>query len=149
MAKKDLRSLLNTLLDGVSTVSRSETVVGEPVVVGKVHVIPVHRLKVAFGAGTGEGQGKVQGKRGRGKGSYDAQGAGGAVELEPLAAITVADNGEAHLFSVDEDSGKAWQDLMGQLPDVLGKVARAVGAKAVGELKLGADDSSDELPGKS
>lgn len=134
---------MTNLLDGVSTVSRSETVVGEPVAVGKVHVIPIHRLKVAFGVGTGEGHGKGS----RGKGSYDAQGAGGAVELEPLAAITVAENGEAHLFSVDEESGKAWQDLMSQVPDLLGKVARALGGKVVAELS-DATDAADELPAK-
>ena len=146
MAKKDLRSLITDLLDGVSTVSRSETVVGEPVAVGKAHVIPIHRLKVAFGVGTGEGEGKGKG----GKGSYDAQGAGGAVELEPIAAITVSEGGDAHLFSVEEESGKAWQDLMGQLPDVLGKVARALGAKVTAELgdSSGADGADGAEPPK-
>ncbi len=141
MAGQDLKAILGELLDGMRGISRSETVVGEAVQVGTAHVIPVHRLKVAFGTGTSAGDAKHV----RGRGGFGAEGAGGAVQLEPLAAITVGPDGRARLFTVDEERGLSWDRLLEQVPEALAKVTKLLGARAARE--LGGDDAPESDQG--
>ncbi len=130
MSKQDLSKIVNELLDGVGTLSKSETIVGAPQQAGGATVIPVHRLKVAFGAGmthAGTHGSRVDGDSG-------AHGVGGAVELDPIAAIAVGADGHAHLLTVQGDSGTIWSRLLGDVPDLLTRLAHSLGERAVSEL---------------
>ncbi len=153
MSKQKLGSIVSSLLDGMGTLSKSETIVGEPQKAGEATVIPVHRLKVAFGAGTaraGAHGGKLDGDSG-------GQGAGGAVELDPIAAIAVGKDGHAHLLTVDGDSGNTWATLLAEVPDLVARLAHTLGERAVEELgsrKISAravetDEAAPELAEKS
>ncbi|MEZ4232098.1 MAG: spore germination protein GerW family protein [Polyangiaceae bacterium] len=153
MSKQKLGSIVSSLLDGMGTLSKSETIVGEPQKAGEATVIPVHRLKVAFGAGTaraGAHGGKLDGDTG-------GQGAGGAVELDPIAAIAVGKDGHAHLLTVEGDSGNTWANLIAEVPDLVTRVAQTLGERAVQELgsrKISAreverDEGAPELAEKS
>ena len=137
----------------MGTLSKSETIVGEPQQAGDATVIPVHRLKVAFGAGTaraGAHGGKIDGDTG-------GQGAGGAVELDPIAAIAVGKDGHAHLLTVEGDSGSTWANLIAEVPDLVTRLAHTLGERAVQELatrKISAravepDEAAAELAEKS
>ncbi|MCA9627199.1 MAG: hypothetical protein KC766_06020 [Myxococcales bacterium] len=130
MSKQKLGSIVSSLLDGMGTLSKSETIVGEPQKAGEATVIPVHRLKVAFGAGTaraGAHGGKLDGDTG-------GQGAGSAVELDPIAAIAVGKDSHAHLLTVEGDSGNTWANLIAEVPDLVTRVAQTLGERAVQEL---------------
>ncbi|MCB9590545.1 MAG: hypothetical protein H6718_34365 [Polyangiaceae bacterium] len=130
MSKQKLGNIVSSLLDGMGTLSKSETIVGEPQQAGDATVIPVHRLKVAFGAGTaraGAHGGKLDGDTG-------GQGAGGAVELDPIAAIAVGKDGHAHLLTVDGDAGSTWANLIAEVPDLVTRLAHTLGERAVHEL---------------
>ncbi|MGE0324688.1 MAG: GerW family sporulation protein [Polyangiaceae bacterium] len=153
MSKQKLGSIVSSLLDGMGTLSKSETIVGEPQQAGDATVIPVHRLKVAFGAGTaraGAHGGKIDGDTG-------GQGAGGAVELDPIAAIAVGKDGHAHLLTVEGDSGSTWANLIAEVPDLVTRLAHTLGERAVQELatrKISAhavetDEAPAELAEKS
>lgn len=153
MSKQKLGSIVSSLLDGMGTMSKSETIVGEPQKAGDATVIPVHRLKVAFGAGTaraGAHGGKLDGDTG-------GQGAGGAVELDPIAAIAVGKDGHAHLLTVEGDSGNTWANLIAEVPDLVTRLAHTLGERAVSELgaqKISAravetEESAPELAEKS
>jgi uncharacterized spore protein YtfJ len=131
MSDQKLTEIVSSLLEGVHGISRSQTIVGKAQQVGDATVIPVHRLKVAFGAGSasaGAHGTKVGGKTGAG-------GAGGAVELDPVAAITVDKHGQAQLLSVDADASATWAHLMEEVPEMLAKVAQALGDRVSQELK--------------
>ncbi len=131
MANKKIESIVTTLLDGISGISKSETIVGEPRAAGEATVIPVHRLKVAFGAGSAKA-GAHGSKLG---GDYGAHGAGGAIELDPVAAIAVAKDGTAHLLTVEGDAQNTWAELLRDVPTVLTKVAASLGDRVQHELK--------------
>lgn len=103
-------------------ISKSETIVGAPQQAGDATVIPVHRLKIAFGAASanaGARGAKVGGDSG-------GHGAGGAVELEPVAAIAVAKDGSAHLLTVEGDEKAGWSALLQEVPDIVSRLANAV-----------------------
>jgi uncharacterized spore protein YtfJ len=126
-----ITKLVANLLDGIHGISRSETIVGEPRQAGDATVIPVHRVKIAFGAGSanaGAHRGKVGGDTG-------GQGAGGAIELEPVAAIAVGKDGHAHVLTVDSDSSSTWTALLQEVPDLLGRIAHTMGDRVSYELK--------------
>jgi uncharacterized spore protein YtfJ len=130
MSQGKITEVVSTLLSGVKSIAKSETIVGEPQQAGEATVIPVHRVKIAFGAASASA-----GARGaRGGGDTGGHGAGGAVELEPVAAIAVAKDGSAHLLTVDGDDRGAWSSLLHDVPDILGKLAHALGERVQGEL---------------
>ncbi|MBI4699894.1 MAG: hypothetical protein HY744_01800 [Deltaproteobacteria bacterium] len=139
--------IVGSLLDGIHTISRSETIVGQPQQAGEATVVPIHRLRVAFGAGGG-GAGAKGRKAG---GETGGQGAGGAVELDPVAAIAVGKDGRPRLLPVDADIAETWAGLISEVPDLVTKIARNLGQKmadrneALGIEKL-AGDKKKELP---
>jgi len=126
-----ISELVNTLLDGVHGISKSETIIGQPQQAGEATVIPVHRLKIAFGAANAKA-GAHAGKTGADSGG---QGAGGAVELDPVAAIAVGKDGHAHLLTVDSDSYSSWSQLLSEVPDLVARLAHTVGDRVNLELK--------------
>ncbi len=126
-----ITKIVGNLLDGIHGVSRSETIIGEPRKAGDATIIPVHRVKIAFGAGSasaGAHRGKVGGDSG-------GHGAGGAIELEPVAAIAVGADGHAHLLTVDADAGSSWSTLIAEVPDLLAKIAHNLGDRVNFELR--------------
>jgi uncharacterized spore protein YtfJ len=155
MSETKIAEVVESLLKGVQGISKSETIVGAPQQAGDAMVIPVHRLKIAFGAvsaNAGARGAKVGGDSG-------GHGAGGAVELEPVAAIAVAKDGTAHLLTVDGDERAGWSSLLQEVPDMVSRLAHAVGERVRLELssrgvqnaqvsEAAGDDSSAALPAK-
>jgi uncharacterized spore protein YtfJ len=130
MSESKIGDIVSSLLSGVHGISKSETIVGEPQQAGDATIIPVHRLKIAFGAGSataGAKGSKLGGKSG-------GHGAGGAVELDPVAVIAISKNGHAHLLTVDGDENSAWSALLQEVPDILGRLAQSVGERVKTEL---------------
>jgi uncharacterized spore protein YtfJ len=156
MSTSKITDVVESLLQGVQGISKSETIVGAPQQAGDATVIPVHRLKIAFGAASanaGARGAKVGGDSG-------GHGAGGAVELEPVAAIAVAKDGTAHLLTVEGDEKAGWSALLQEVPDIVSRLANAVGDRVrlelssrarpleVNELRQSAAEQNAELPGK-
>jgi uncharacterized spore protein YtfJ len=87
-------------------------------------------LKIAFSAmsaNAGARGAKVGGDSG-------GHGAGGAVELEPVAAIAVGKDGSAHLLTVEGDEKGGWSALLQEVPDIVSRLANAVGDRVRLEL---------------
>jgi uncharacterized spore protein YtfJ len=139
-----ISAIVNNLLDGVHAISKSETIIGEPQRAGEATVIPVHRLKIAFGAANG----KAGAHRGKLGGDSGMQGAGGAVELDPVAAIAVGKDGHAHLLTVDEDTASTWSALLREVPDMLARVAHTLGDRVSLELKTRGVHAPAEVGGE-
>ncbi len=132
MSEKKIGELVNSLLDGIHVISKSETIVGEPQAAGDATVIPIHRLRVAFGAG--EASAGAHGEKAGG--DYGGQGAGGAVELDPVAAIAVDKEGHAHILTVDSDAGTVWAALLEEVPEMVTKIAHALGERVTHRLEV-------------
>jgi uncharacterized spore protein YtfJ len=130
MSESKIAEVVESLLQGVQGISKSETIIGAPQQAGDATVIPVHRLKIAFGAvsaNAGARGAKVGGDSG-------GHGAGGAVELEPVAAIAISKDGTAHLLTVDGEEKAGWSALLQEVPDIVSRLANAVGDRVRMEL---------------
>jgi uncharacterized spore protein YtfJ len=155
MSESKIAEVVESLLKGVQGISKSETIIGAPQQAGDATVIPVHRLKIAFGAASANA-GARGAKVGGDSGGY---GAGGAVELEPVAAIAIAKDGTAHLLTIEGDEKAGWSALLQEVPDIVSRLANAVGdrvrlelsSRGVQSAQIGehaAAEQSAELPGK-
>lgn len=154
MSDSKIAEIVESLLTGVQGISKSETIIGAPQQAGDATIIPVHRLKIAFGAASA----KAGARSGKVGGDSGAHGAGGAVELEPVAAIAVGKDGTAHLLTVEGDEKAGWSALLQEMPDIVARLANAVGDRVRLELQSRAtpgaqlteqaDPQTAELPGK-
>ena len=154
MSESKIAEVVESLLKGVQGISKSETIIGAAQQAGDATIIPVHRLKIAFGAASANA-GARGAKVGGDSGGY---GAGGAVELDPVAAIAIAKDGTAHLLTVEGDEKAGWSALLQEVPDIVARLANAVGDRVRLELSTRAAppqvaehapaEPSAELPGK-
>lgn len=74
--------ILKGVVSELREITKSETIIGDPVTVGDKTVIPIVKLSVGFGVGGGEGK---DDKHGSGFGG----GGGGGARIEPAAFIII------------------------------------------------------------
>lgn len=125
-----LSEVVTQLLDGMNTISKTETLIGEPLTADDATIIPIHRIRVGFAAGVGKGDGRVASREGQG----GSRGAGGMVQIDPVAVIAVGRDGAPRILSVDGDVDSGVARLLDQVPDLLLKAARTVTDKVAPEL---------------
>jgi uncharacterized spore protein YtfJ len=143
MPESKIVDIVSSLLSGVRGISKSETIVGEPQKAGDATIIPVHRVKIAFGAASA-----TAGAHGaRMGGDTGGQGAGGAVELDPVGAIAIGKDGQAHLLTVEGDEKTAWSNLLHEVPEVIARLAESLGDRVRHELATRAV-KSEQLAGE-
>ena len=74
-----IEDVIRTMLHELREIVKTETVVGEPLVVGDVTIVPVSKISFGFGAGGGQGE-KDDG----------GSGTGGGGSVQPVAFIVIA-----------------------------------------------------------
>jgi uncharacterized spore protein YtfJ len=121
-----ITSVVHTLLEGLHAMSKSETLIGEPYTLGEATIVPVHRLRVALGAGAVHGGAKNNAS----SGESGALGAGGVVQIEPVAVITVGRDGVPRIMCVENEANAA-EKLVAQMPEAFGRIAKLLGDRAL------------------
>ena len=104
-----IEDMVRTMLHELREIVKTETVVGEPVVIGDITMIPVSKISFGFGAGGG-----------RGKKDDGNSGTGGGGSVQPVAFIVIQ-KGKAQLLPL-EDKSLSLTDLLKYAPDVLEKI---------------------------
>lgn len=117
---EDARTMMETIFNKLDTFLKTETVIGEPLTIGSVKLIPI--ISVAFGVGGGLGGEKNQ----KGK---DSEGGGGGLgcRITPNAILVV--KGEDVELIPLKDRGSL-EKLFDAMPDIISR------------LGLGREDSS-------
>ncbi len=111
-SKTPINESLETLFSHLEKFLKTETVIGEPIVVGETTLIPI--ITVAFGCGGGGGGGKDE------KGN-DATGTGIGVgaRISPDAVIVIRE-GSVTLLPVKNRSNI--EKLVGMVPEIVKKI---------------------------
>ena len=104
-----IEDMVRTMLHELREIVKTETVVGEPVVIGDITMIPVSKISFGFGAGGGQG-----------KKDDGTSGTGGGGSVQPVAFIVIQ-KGKAQLLPI-EDKSMSLTDLLKYAPDVLEKI---------------------------
>jgi uncharacterized spore protein YtfJ len=125
----NVTDILRGVVSELREISRSETIVGEPVQAGSRTVIPIVKISVGFGVGGGEGT-KPDAKAGFGGGG------GGGAKIEP-AAFLIIDKDDVKLVTATK--GK-WEQIFEAVPGFAKKIGNVLD-------KLGGD-KEDKKDGK-
>ena len=114
---------VHNIVEQVSTtladIAQSDVVVGEPLEVGEVTVVPISRVAAGFGGGGGEGEGDAARRKnhaagtGKGKGG----GSGGGAIVRPIAVAVFGKEG-VEILRIDEKMGKL-EKFLDQIPDLI------------------------------
>jgi len=119
---EQLDDVVDQVADALSEVARSEVVVGTPLEVGGVTVVPISRVSAGFAGAGGEGEGDVpasgskgKGPQGSGKGRGTGSGAGAIVR--PVAVVAFQPDG-VEVLPIPERHGKI-ERLLDQLPNLV------------------------------
>lgn len=123
--------ILKGVVGELREISKSETIIGEPITVGDRTVIPVVKISVGFGAGGGQGENE---KAGTGFGG----GGGGGAKIEPAAFIIMDKDG----ISLLPATKAKWEGLIDSIPGIAKKIS-----SLKNKLKSdSADDTTDDQP---
>ncbi len=136
----EVKELIQKLLGEVHKISSTETVVGEPLLVGKSKLIPISKLSIGFGVGGAESQATGE-SQASGKGQGQFAGAGGGLRVEPVAFIAVDPEGRAQLLCLDEPEATVLDKLLTVAPEL----AERVLARTRKAAPAAPDDASDEV----
>ncbi|WP_026884117.1 GerW family sporulation protein [Clostridium akagii] len=104
-----IKDNVDSLFKNLERFLKTETVVGEPIVVGDITLVPI--ISVVFGCGTGEGQAdKKQGAGG---------GLGAAAKVTPNAIVVIKDD-KVTLLPINGKSNL--DNLLDMVPGILSKI---------------------------
>ena len=133
--------LLEALAKQVRELAKTETVVGDPIVVGDTTIVPISRVMVGFGGGSGTGDVNEAGTGEKVGGA--GGGGGGGVRIEP-AAFIVKRGSDVSVMAAPGKRG-ALAEMFEQVPDLIEKVvsAKAKGGDAKEDAKKGTGKDSD------
>ena len=123
------RDLLEALAAQVRELAKSETVIGEPLVLGDATIVPVTRVTVGFGAGSGSGE-VIEAEKTE-KAGGTGGGGGGGVRIAP-AAFIVLQHGEVTVLAAPGKRG-ALAEMFEQVPDLVEKIVAAQQSKGAKE----------------
>jgi len=104
---------LSTLLDKVRTLAKTETVVGDPIVVKDTTLIPISKISIGFATGGGE-HGADSGKSG-------GNGAGGGISVTPIAVVVITDGKDSKLLWLEKDDNSV-NKLLDLVPGIIDRI---------------------------
>lgn len=103
----NVEAIINKVIEGMST----KTVVGEPIVIDGITLIPIVNVSFGFGGGSGDAQG--------GKEPGSGTGGGGGARMK-VAGMLVVKDGDVKFLQTGK--GGAFDKLVDSIPDLLDKV---------------------------
>jgi uncharacterized spore protein YtfJ len=124
------------MLDGMHTLSKTDTIFGEPIQAKSATLIPVHRLRIGFAAGAAKGDANADARKGQSGG----RGVAGSVQLDPVAVIAVGADRVPRILAVDGDAESALGRLVDQIPDLIARAAKGLSDRVVAPVVAGDDE---------
>ena len=118
------QNLPNMLQDTISKIREMMSVndvVGEPIVVGDVTIIPISKISVGFGGG-GADNAKAVNKDAFGGGM------GGGVKVQPICFLIVKD-GNVRMMPVPVPADTTADRILEMVPDTLDKISAFIDSK--------------------
>jgi uncharacterized spore protein YtfJ len=110
-----LTDVIKAALDQIQTIAKTETIIGEPIVVGSVTLIPVSRVSIGFAAGGG----------GKDTKTNSGAGTGGGVTITPIAFISII-NDRVQVLPVEKNDPGLGK-ILAMAPDIISKISKFMG----------------------
>jgi sporulation protein YtfJ len=119
------QNLPNMLQDTISKIREMvdvNNVIGEPIVVGDITIIPVSKVSVGFGGGGSDYVKNV------GSGEPFGGGVGGGVKVNPVCFLIVKD-GNVRMMPVAAPANTTADRIVEMVPDTLDKIAAFIDSR--------------------
>jgi len=126
----DLNDLLNGLMADMKKVTDTASMIGEPVKVGKIHMVPLLGVTIGFGTATTDVSGNTSEQRG---GRIDGGGAGGTMVVTPRAFVVVGEDGVPQLVALKDGKYGTVQKAIELTPAKVAQLEAAPPPKAEGK----------------
>lgn len=121
----DLNNNLETIFSRLENMFKAKTVIGDPLTIGEVTLVPV--VNVTFGIGAGGGEGRNLPEQGGG-----GIGAGTGARLTP-SAIVVIKGDQVSLLPLGGRSN--FESIIEKVPEVISKIKQAVQMNETGQVE--------------
>ena len=118
---QNLPNMLSDTISKIREMMSVNDVVGEPIVVGDVTIIPISKVSVGFGGG-GADNAKAANKDAFGGGM------GGGVKVNPVCFLVVKD-GNVRMMPVPVPANSTADRLLEMVPDTLDKISAFIDSK--------------------
>ncbi|MGM0414356.1 MAG: GerW family sporulation protein [Bacillota bacterium] len=105
-------TVMETMYDKLDKFLKTETVIGEPMVFGKVKVIPI--VTASFGLGGGLGEDSKKG------GKSEGGGGGLGCRISPTALLVIKNDNEVELIQIN--AKRSLNKLIDMAPELISKV---------------------------
>ncbi len=125
------QELIKTLMEELQGIAKTDTVVGEPVKVGDVVILPISKISIGFGAGGGGGE------KGEGGG-----GSGGGIMMEPVAFVVIS-KGKTRIVPIG-GKGISLGKLVEMAPEVAAKIKKMVSREGGKRKGVKSEEDSEE-----
>ena len=119
------QNLPNMLQDTISKIREMvdvNNVIGEPIVVGDITIIPVSKVSVGFGGGGSDYVKNV------GTGEPFGGGVGGGVKVNPICFLIIKD-GNVRMMPVAAPASTTADRIVEMVPDTLDKIAAFIDSR--------------------
>ncbi len=128
-----VEQILKVLLGQLQSISKAETVTGQPIVADKTTIIPISKVVIGFAAGGSDAGGQVNGDSRRG--NISVGGTGGGISVEPVGFIVVPPEGKPPQLLPMKGTINQLARVIDLVPDVVAKLAsmRAGSAASVAD----------------
>ena len=120
---KNLPNMLNETIAKIREMVDSNNVIGEPIVVGDVTIIPVSKVSVGFGGGGSDFTSKNAVKT-----EPFGGGVGGGVKVTPICFLVVKD-GNVRMMPVATPANTTADRIVEMVPDTLDKISAFIDSK--------------------
>ena len=118
---QNLPNMLSDTISKIREMMSVNDVVGEPIVVGDVTILPISKVSVGFGGG-GADNAKAANKDAFGGGM------GGGVKVQPICFLVVKD-GNVRMMPVPVPANSTADRLLEMVPDTLDKISAFIDSK--------------------
>ena len=118
---QNLPNMLSDTISKIRDMMSVNDVVGEPIVVGDVTIIPISKVSVGFGGG-GADNAKAANKDAFGGGM------GGGVKVQPVCFLVVKD-GNVRMMPVPVPANSTADRILEMVPDTLDKISAFIDSK--------------------
>ena len=118
---QNLPNMLQDTISKIRDMMSVNDVVGEPIVVGDVTIIPISKVSVGFGGG-GADNAKAANKDAFGGGM------GGGVKVQPVCFLVVKD-GNVRMMPVPVPANSTADRILEMVPDTLDKISAFIDSK--------------------
>ena len=123
MSENKLTDLIDTSLEKIKQFAESETVVGAPITVGEITIVPVSKISMGFASGGIDYNGKKEPSPS--KATNFGGGGGTGVNVSPVAFLVIHPAGRVEVLPIVNDSADSVEkitSLIERSPEILGRL---------------------------